>query len=211
MTWEHSDNYLIHYGVKGQKHGTRRYQNEDGSLTAEGREHYGVGDPRQAGRSGEEKTASTKKNRGVEKQKKVRKAYKALGKALKIGAAASLIGLGTAAAYKGYKKSTDLRDKMREKASDEADEARWARSSAANYARTMIDNSKMARYDQKRGVNPESVNRRVSAFNQKYAHEYFQLAKKSLDLEKKYDHIAKTATRRKAVANYIKNHGRIVI
>lgn len=37
---------LFHYGVKGQKRGLRRYQNEDGSLTSEGRDHYGVGDPR---------------------------------------------------------------------------------------------------------------------------------------------------------------------
>lgn len=37
---------LSHYGVKGQKHGIRRYQNEDGTLTAEGRDHYGVGDSR---------------------------------------------------------------------------------------------------------------------------------------------------------------------
>lgn len=36
-----SDEYLEHHGVKGQKHGIRRYQNEDGSLTPEGREHYG--------------------------------------------------------------------------------------------------------------------------------------------------------------------------
>lgn len=35
--------YLMHYGVSGQKHGLRRYQNEDGSLTPEGREHYGIG------------------------------------------------------------------------------------------------------------------------------------------------------------------------
>ena len=34
--------YLAHYGVRGQKWGKRRYQNEDGSLTPEGREHYGV-------------------------------------------------------------------------------------------------------------------------------------------------------------------------
>lgn len=39
-----SDEYLEHFGIKGQKHGLRRYQNQDGSLTAEGREHYGVGD-----------------------------------------------------------------------------------------------------------------------------------------------------------------------
>lgn len=37
------ENYLAHYGVKGQKHGVRQYQNEDGSLTNLGREHYGVG------------------------------------------------------------------------------------------------------------------------------------------------------------------------
>lgn len=43
MDWEHNDNYLIHYGVKGQKWGERRYRNEDGTLTAEGREHYGIG------------------------------------------------------------------------------------------------------------------------------------------------------------------------
>ena len=32
--------YLMHYGVKGQKWGIRRYQNKDGSLTEEGRKHY---------------------------------------------------------------------------------------------------------------------------------------------------------------------------
>ena len=35
--------YLIHYGIKGQQWGRRRYQNEDGSLTAAGKEHYDVG------------------------------------------------------------------------------------------------------------------------------------------------------------------------
>ena len=34
---------LYHHGIKGQKHGKRRYQNPDGSLTPLGREHYGVG------------------------------------------------------------------------------------------------------------------------------------------------------------------------
>lgn len=36
--------YLAHFGIKGQKWGVRRYQNEDGSLTGEGRSHYGVGE-----------------------------------------------------------------------------------------------------------------------------------------------------------------------
>lgn len=35
---------LMHHGVKLQKWGVRRYQNEDGSLTPLGREHYGVGE-----------------------------------------------------------------------------------------------------------------------------------------------------------------------
>lgn len=35
------ESYLQHYGVAGQKWGVRRYQNEDGTLTAEGRERYG--------------------------------------------------------------------------------------------------------------------------------------------------------------------------
>lgn len=34
--------FIEHHGVKGQKHGVRRYQNEDGSLTALGRQHYGI-------------------------------------------------------------------------------------------------------------------------------------------------------------------------
>lgn len=35
-----ADYYLVHHGIKGQKWGVRRYQNEDGSLTAEGRKRY---------------------------------------------------------------------------------------------------------------------------------------------------------------------------
>lgn len=35
--------YLVHFGIKGQKWGNRRYQNEDGSYTQEGKIHYGIG------------------------------------------------------------------------------------------------------------------------------------------------------------------------
>lgn len=33
--------YLVHFGIKGQKWGDRRYQNEDGTLTPEGKRRYG--------------------------------------------------------------------------------------------------------------------------------------------------------------------------
>ncbi len=36
----YSDDALSHHGIKGQKWGVRRYQNPDGSLTPEGKEHY---------------------------------------------------------------------------------------------------------------------------------------------------------------------------
>jgi len=38
--------YLLHYGIKGQKHGVRRWQYKDGSLTPEGYPHYGYKGPR---------------------------------------------------------------------------------------------------------------------------------------------------------------------
>lgn len=41
-----SENDMTHSGILGQKWGIRRYQNEDGSLTPEGRLHYGVGEER---------------------------------------------------------------------------------------------------------------------------------------------------------------------
>lgn len=38
-----ASDFIAHHGIKGQKWGQRRYQNSDGSLTAEGRKRYGVG------------------------------------------------------------------------------------------------------------------------------------------------------------------------
>lgn len=42
ITRDDGSQAIVHFGIKGQKHGIRRYQNEDGSLTEEGKERYGA-------------------------------------------------------------------------------------------------------------------------------------------------------------------------
>lgn len=39
---EGNEDYLEHFGIKGQKWGVRRFENEDGSLTEEGKKRYGL-------------------------------------------------------------------------------------------------------------------------------------------------------------------------
>lgn len=47
-TYYYYGDTLYHHGIKGQKWGLRKYQNEDGSLTPAGREHYGYGEVKAA-------------------------------------------------------------------------------------------------------------------------------------------------------------------
>jgi hypothetical protein len=80
-------NELYHHGIKGQKWGVRRFQNENGSYTDEGKKRYGIDSP-----SDERRQSSLKKNR------------KETIKSIAIGAA--FVG-GTALATYGYIKYID--------------------------------------------------------------------------------------------------------
>ncbi len=71
--------YVSHSGTKGQKWGVRRYQNLDGSLTAEGREHYGVGPPRKS--AAEKKKSAVASMKEKSKESKARRAEKKAAKA----------------------------------------------------------------------------------------------------------------------------------
>lgn len=70
--------WLCHHGIKGQKWGVRRYQNPDGSLTEEGRRHYGLNnldpsirnyDPRKAKKAFKTELKQIRKNYRIAKSK----------------------------------------------------------------------------------------------------------------------------------------------
>lgn len=96
---------LYHYGVPGQKHGVRKYQNSDGSLTPLGRIHYGVGQARSAAAAGVTKVKRAA-SAGAEKVGTgVRNAANATGNFVKtnapIAAKATGRAVGTAAKATG--------------------------------------------------------------------------------------------------------------
>ena len=90
-----SNTYLAHYGTKGMKWGTRKYQNKDGSLTPEGK----------ARRAKQSANNSSKKERTKELAKKVGRA--AVSSAAG-GAAAGAVALAFAAAAPGSLPATAL-------------------------------------------------------------------------------------------------------
>lgn len=103
------DDYLMHYGVAGQRWGVRNYQNYDGTLTEEGRDHYGYGDEDGYGDGGSSATGassgasanSTKASNAVsagEGKKSFDK--EKLKKAAIVGGAVAAAVLGTYGAYK---------------------------------------------------------------------------------------------------------------
>ena len=65
---------LVHYGVKGQKWGRRRYQNKDGSLTPEGRKRYGSEENFENQYPAEQKAVLTGTKKAVDGAKEINRA-----------------------------------------------------------------------------------------------------------------------------------------
>ena len=66
---QNDSDYLKHFGIQGMKWGQRRYQYEDGSLTPEGKAHYGIGE-RTARTISDLRTAYTAKRKQKQRNKK---------------------------------------------------------------------------------------------------------------------------------------------
>lgn len=60
---------LAHHGIKGQHWGIRRYQNPDGSLTPEGRRHWGIGDAIRGAKTNVQKYVKSKKAAALRNKK----------------------------------------------------------------------------------------------------------------------------------------------
>ena len=71
---------ISHHGIKGQKHGVRRYQYEDGTLTPEGRARLGRGPARAKGSTKNKPAKTSKISEFLKKRKEKKAAQKELQK-----------------------------------------------------------------------------------------------------------------------------------
>ena len=98
-----NEDYLAHYGIKGQKWGVRRYQNSDGTWTAEGRARYGS--------SGDKLSRKDKKEIKAEYKADNQKAYELGRKATISARAAGIAEKQEAKAQKRYDKKQTAKRK----------------------------------------------------------------------------------------------------
>lgn len=136
IDWKHSrppeekDDFLIHYGIKGQKWGVRNYQYAEGGYTPAGAERYwgGTGQGRRPGgaaavnsiRARAARQRSTMPTRPTSPQNQNGKVAlsdeeqaRRRARTRRIIGIAAGVAVGAALGYAAYRGSTNLRDKMR--------------------------------------------------------------------------------------------------
>ncbi len=64
-------NELYHWGIKGQKWGIRRYQNEDGTLTEAGKKRYNTNSGNSTSQNAKNVTSSDDRNEKIKKAAKI--------------------------------------------------------------------------------------------------------------------------------------------
>lgn len=136
------NNELYHFGTKGMKWGRRRYQNEDGSLTDEGRRHYGYSLKRTIQNIGEarrKKKAAKKRAKALEKARKARAEKRAHEEAKK-----KAIETGEASEVVKYKNelTVDEKRKIADRLRVDDELAKYAASEAMRKAEEAARNSK---------------------------------------------------------------------
>lgn len=163
-----SEDELYHFGTKGMKWGRRRYQNEDGSLTEEGRRHYGYSLKRAIKNIGEarrKKKAAKKRAQALEKARKAKAEKKAHEEAKK-----KAVETGDATEVLKYKNelTVDEKRKISDRLKVDDELAKYAASEAMRKAEEAARNSKWnkaKRIAGKIGEAGETIEKLGNAYN----------------------------------------------
>lgn len=188
---------LYHHGIKGQKWGIRRYQNDDGSLTAAGRKRYGDAAESASGQKGNSKKTSEKNSPEAIAKRKAR-----AKKAAIIGGSVIAAGL---AVYGAKKLNDKAVSGLSKKYRDMADHSMKLHSSYLDLAK-----SSGRSIDRVKGYShwTEGMRNRVIKGYQSEVNSYGQEAARQLELYKRYANRSRSKYGAKEKIRYLIGNGK---
>lgn len=208
------EDFLMHYGVKGQKRGHRRWQNEDGSLTEEGKIHYGIGvGERRRGKVEDNDQRKQKKELTPEEREARKKKVK------KILAITAGVTLAAAAGYMAYRAGDQwvgaLRKDYQAQAEGMHDLWKDKSASAANKKRLALSEAKdiTSRMNNRNKLNVIGRTRDSKRRHEKVAAAlgYARDSGSARKIAESYMNRGKNVSVAELVMNFIKNSGKIVV